>query len=208
MSVALASRALRWLAALLARTWRLEVMGTGDSSEPSPRRAPVIYAVPHGQTLAPLWHQRHRGITLLVSGHRDGRLVAAAALRWGYRIATGSSTRGGARALLAVVRALRYGRDAAFTPDGPRGPRGTVRPGVIAAAQISGAPIIPVGVHASRAWRLGSWDLMTVPRPFSRVRIVYGEPIVVANGGQSRPEGVRKLEDALQTAQRRARCGA
>ncbi|MFQ6045356.1 MAG: lysophospholipid acyltransferase family protein [Gemmatimonadales bacterium] len=204
----LAGRALRWIAALLARTWRLEVVGVVDPEDAPRRCGPVIYAVPHGQTLAPLWHRRHRGITLLVSGHRDGRLVAAAASRWGYDIASGSSTRGGTSGLLRIVRALRRGLDAAFTPDGPRGPRGTIKPGVVAAAQLSGASIVPVGVHASRAWRLGSWDLMTVPQPFARVRIIYGEPIRVASGRAHRRAGMRRLALALEFAERKARCGA
>jgi hypothetical protein len=88
----------------------------------------------------------------------------------------GSSSRGGARALLRAVRALREGRVVGFTPDGPRGPRRVIKPGVLLAAQRGGGVVVPVHAEAHPAWRLASWDTMLIPKPFAKVRIAYGAP--------------------------------
>ena len=78
------------------------------------------------------------------------------------------------------MRALAEGHDIAITPDGPRGPAGSFAPGALVAAQRSGAPIVAIGVHAPRAWRLKSWDQFVIPKPFSRVHIAYSDPAYVA----------------------------
>ena len=167
----------RSLAASLARTWRLDVIG--DDRVAALRRAgrPILFAVWHGQLLAPLWHRKREGITLLVSGHRDGRRLAGAARRWGYRIIHGSTSRGALTGLRQLVRALRDGSDAAMTPDGPRGPAHVAKAGAVVAARRSGAALVPVATAASSAWRAASWDGFLVPRPFAHVRIVYGAPV-------------------------------
>lgn len=203
MSAALRMVASR-LVAGLARTWGLEVAGDETVQRLRAAGAPLIFAVWHGHLLAPLWHRRDEGITLLVSAHRDAAYLATAARRWGYHVARGSTTRGGAAALRAVLRALAEGGDAAFTPDGPRGPAGVIKPGVVAASQHAGAAIVPVGVAASRVWRLESWDRFVVPRPYARVRIVYGEPLRVAPGPAGRREARRQLEQRLGAARERA----
>jgi hypothetical protein len=82
--------------------------------------------------------------------------------------------------LLAAVKALRAGGAAAFTPDGPRGPRRVFKPGALVAAQKARAQVVPIHAGASRRWRLRSWDRMLVPKPFARVRIVFGVPFEVA----------------------------
>jgi len=173
----LAEALARSIAAGLARTWRLEV--EGDDGVAALRRAgrPVLFAVWHGQLLAPLWHRRREGITLLVSGHRDGRRLAGAAQRWGYRIIHGSTSRGALTGLRQLVRALCEGSDAAVTPDGPRGPARVAKAGAVVAARRSGAAIVPVSATASSAWHASSWDGFMVPRPFARVRVVYGAPV-------------------------------
>jgi len=126
--------------------------------------------------------------------------------RFGHESIRGSTTSGGAMALRAAVRALRGGKDVGFTPDGPRGPRHKVQMGVIQAARMSGAPIVPVAFSASRKRVLGSWDGFIVPAPFSRGVFVYGRPIEVpqktADGGM---EAARlTVEQALSEASARA----
>ena len=207
MTRALGHRMARWMTALLAQTWRLEIIEHGQIDQPPDPETPLIYAVWHGQFLAPFWHRRRRGIALLVSTHADGRVLAQAAARWGYRVVSGSSTRGGVSGLLAIVRALRGGAEAALTPDGPRGPGGMVKPGVVAAAQLSGAAIVPVAAHASSEWRARSWDRMSIPRPFARVRIVYGAPFHVDSGTAARERATRLLERELARVEAIARCG-
>ena len=190
-------------AAALARTWRLEIEGDEHVSALRAARIPVVFAVWHGQMLAPLWDRRHEGITLLISQHRDGGYLACAGARWGYRVVRGSSTRGGVTGLRSIIRALRGGTDAAFAADGPRGPSGVAKPGAVAAARLSGAAVVPVGVAARRTWRLRSWDQMQVPALGTRVRIVYGERL--APNELRGTAGTEVLSLALDDASRRAR---
>ena len=162
---------------LLAATWRVEIRGDEHVRRLRSAGVPVVFAVWHAYLLAPLWHRRGEGITLLISEHTDGGYLASAVNRWGYRVMRGSSTRGAVRGLLGLVKTLRSGGDVALTPDGPRGPARVTKPGAVAAAARAGAAIVPVGVGASAWWQLASWDGFTIPRPLARVRIVYGQPL-------------------------------
>ena len=191
---------------ILARTWQLDVVG--EEHVRALRRAgtPVLFAVWHAQLLAPLWHRRDEGITLLVSSHRDGRQLATAAQQWGYAAAFGSSTRGGAEGLLRLVRMLRAGRDGAVTPDGPQGPARIAKPGVLWAARRAAGAIIPVGVRCTAAWRARSWDGFQIPRPFAQVRIAYGPPVCPPSDGEPHNEATGRLEAALRAAEEEARC--
>ena len=139
-----------------------------------------IFAIWHGHLLPGLWHHRHEGVTVLISEHRDGEIVARAAESLGYGLIRGSTTRGGGRALISLVRELRAGKEIAITPDGPRGPARKFAPGALVAAQRSDAFILPVAVYASSAWRLKSWDQFMIPKLFARVTIAYGVPTKVS----------------------------
>jgi lysophospholipid acyltransferase (LPLAT)-like uncharacterized protein len=198
---------LRRLAGSLARTWRLEVRGEAGIRELRAKGVPVLYAVWHGQLLAPLWHRRQQGITLLVSAHNDGGKLAEAAQAWGYHVVRGSSTHGAVAGFLALLRALKRHGIAAVTPDGPQGPAQVVKLGVVAAARHAGAAIIPVGVAARPAWRLRSWDRFLVPKPFAHVRIVYGKPVVISStGDQALHTSTSLLASHLGAAHEEAAC--
>lgn len=159
-------------------------------------RAPMIYAVWHGRVLLLPYLYGHRGSQVLASRSRDGELVARWIRRFGLEPVRGSSTRGGAEALRLLVRALRAGREVVVVADGPKGPREVLKPGVIALARLSGAPIVPVSVGAAREWRLGSWDEFRIPKPFARCVVRFGEPIHVSRTGE---EAARKdVEAALR----------
>jgi lysophospholipid acyltransferase (LPLAT)-like uncharacterized protein len=97
----------------------------------------------------------------------------------GFGAVRGSSTRGGTRGLKGLIRAARDGRDLALTPDGPKGPPGAFKPGALVAAQVTGLPVIPLGVQSSSGWRFRSWDGFLVPKPFSTVTIEYLAPRLV-----------------------------
>ncbi|MEA2062994.1 MAG: tetraacyldisaccharide 4'-kinase [Gemmatimonadota bacterium] len=140
---------------------------------------PVIYAIWHGRLLGQGYHSRNQGICVLVSRHRDGEIISRIAARLGFVSGRGSSTRGSTAGLKHMLRMIRSGRDIGFTVDGPRGPAGTVSPGVVYAASRSGCPIVPAAVGYSRCWKLGSWDSFRIPKPFCRMVAGYGEPIVV-----------------------------
>jgi lysophospholipid acyltransferase (LPLAT)-like uncharacterized protein len=189
---------------LLARSWRLEVSGEEHVQTLRRRRTPTIFAVWHANLVVPLWHRRGESITLLVSGHRDGRRLATAAAAWGYESVFGSSTRGGVQGLRELIRCLRAGRDGAVTPDGPRGPAQEVKDGVIVAARSGGAAVVPIGVGSSAGWAAESWDRFSIPAPGSRVMLVYGEPVTF--GREPRVAARRCLEKALEDAMSEAAC--
>lgn len=140
------------------------------------------------QTVVAFWHNRlvmmplaygGREMCILLSQSRDGEIAGRAVQRWGVRTVRGSASRGGARGFLALVRAFRGGADLALVPDGPRGPRGVAKPGVVHLARAVGAPVFPVSYAASRFRQLRSWDRLVVPLPFARVCFVVGAPVAV-----------------------------
>ena len=140
---------------------------------------PVVFVLWHGQLLPLVYHHQQEGVVVLVSEHTDGEYVTRVLHRYGFETARGSSTRGGTKGLRGLVRALKDGKDVAITPDGPKGPARVVKPGALVAAQLAQAPIIPVGMGSDAAWSFASWDAFQVPKPLSRLGIVYGEPIMV-----------------------------
>lgn len=157
----------------------------------------------HGQYILAFWHSRfvmmpyvYPGdrIVVMVSRHRDSRMLGRILERFGFGLAYGSSTTGGVQALRDVLRRVRDGSDVGITPDGPRGPRRRIKPGVVALARLTGLPVVPVAFSARPARRLGSWDRTLLPAPFSRGLFVYGEPRFVP----------READDAEQERLRRS----
>lgn len=170
---------------LLAMTWRVRVENDAEliAARAADRR--IIYMLWHGELLPLLWHHRGRKIAVVISEHRDGEIIAQIAERLGYTTVRGSSSRGGSRALIGLMRAIESGRDGAVTPDGPRGPAHVFAPGAAIASQRTGAPLLPVRASASRAWRLKSWDRFLVPKPFALVRVTYG-PLTAVDAASPR----------------------
>lgn len=134
-----------------------------------------------------LWHNRlllisyilkrfapHRPGAGLISASRDGDLIAPLVERFGFQVVRGSSSRLGATGMLELVGVLAAGRDVLLTPDGPRGPTYELGPGIVLLAQKSGAPIQPINLEFASCWRAKSWDRFILPRPFSRVRVIFG----------------------------------
>lgn len=186
-----------WLVRALGVTWRLRFEGAGHWSEARAGGRPLVMMCWHESLLPLVWHHRGEGITLVVSEARDGGYLADLGTALGYRLVRGSSTRGGARALLGAARELEQGHTVAFTPDGPRGPRREVKPGVAAAAQRTGALVVALHAVADRAWRFRSWDRFALPKPFARITIRYAPAFEVAPGPAGLDQGVRSAAEAL-----------
>ena len=140
------------------------------------------------------------GMTVLTSPSKDGEILARFVGAFGMGSVRGSSSRRGSRALLELVRAVRAGGDIAITPDGPRGPRYSLGPGVILLAQTTGAAILPAHASFSRCLRMKTWDGFIIPLPFSTVSVRIGERITIPeNLSEEDFERVRKnLEDILK----------
>ena len=186
----------------LASSWRIELVHEQRWRHLYDAKQPHVFLLWHEALLPLLWQHRHQGVAIVVSEARDGQYLSDLALDLGYAAVRGSSTRGGARALLGAVRQLQAGRAVAFTPDGPRGPRRELKPGVVAAAQRGGGVIVPIHAEANRAWRLHSWDRFMIPKPLARVRITYGRPFEVAEGESGLVEGLAQAAEGLQEVSR------
>lgn len=160
----------------LGATWKLRQINDAPWRALRAEGRPFIFVLWHGGMLPIAWGHRGESIAVLISSHRDGEIIARIIGELGLRAIRGSSSRGAARALLAIVRELGAGGEVAITPDGPRGPAESYAAGAVLAAQRAGVPIVAIGMAASRAWRLGSWDRFMIPKPFARVALAYGDP--------------------------------
>ncbi|MCK8827326.1 lysophospholipid acyltransferase family protein [Natroniella acetigena] len=134
----------------------------------------IIFAPWHGQLWLPSYHLRNQGYVALASQSRDGEYISRLLQKLGWDVVRGSTSRGGARSLLKLVKKLRQGNHIAITPDGPRGPIHQVKPGVVYLAQKTDSIIIPIGVSYTRKKVFGSWDRFWLPAPFSKAALVYG----------------------------------
>lgn len=166
-----------WSVRLLGATWRIRRVHGEHYDDALRSDTPAIFALWHGQLLPLLYQHRGQGVAVLISEHNDGEIIARIAERLGFRTIRGSTSRGAGRALIAMSRHLKEGGNVAITPDGPRGPARSFAAGALAAAQRAGAKVVPIGVAASRAWRLHSWDSFMIPKPFSRVTFAYGDAV-------------------------------
>lgn len=175
----------RPLVELLGATWRVEERNVEAWQRLRASGQPYLLAVWHGQLLGAVWANRFRDISALASTHGDAEIMARMMGRWGYRLVRGSSSQGGREALVQIVDGLRGGETFAFTPDGPRGPRGVPKPGVLVASMRSGAPIVGIRTEISRAWRMGSWDRFAIPKPFATLRLTYSDPWVAPDASEA-----------------------
>jgi len=139
---------------------------------------------------------------MLISEHADGELIAQAVARLGIESVRGSTTRGGAKAVVRMLREAKKGRPLGITPDGPRGPRERVQPGAIWLAKKTGLPLRSVCYATSRFWRANSWDRFYVPLPFSRGVFVFSELLDVSQMDDE--EAMAALQRLMDETQRRA----
>jgi hypothetical protein len=164
---------------------------------------PWVLCFWHGDQLPLLCFRRRRPTVALVSHSADGQMQAVALRVQGLRVERGSSSRGGARGLVAIVRRLSRGQDAAFALDGPKGPRFAVQPGARAAARLSTGVLVPMGSAAPRGVTLErAWDRFRIPLPFSRVAVRLGAPLPAS---ASDSELTRALTRASELASHDAR---
>mgnify|MGYP001558979723 CR=1 FL=1 len=117
-----------------------------------------------------------RGVAILSSDSRDGERSAATWRWFGIHAVRGTASDDGAKALVRMIRAVKEGWDFGITPDGPKGPRQQLKPGVLALARKTGAWIVPVAVAFDRAWQLSTWDALVIPQPFAGCVVRFGPP--------------------------------
>ncbi|MDX8406486.1 MAG: lysophospholipid acyltransferase family protein [Mariprofundus sp.] len=198
----LVPRLIKYVYLFLERTTRWQVVGTAFSSD-HPQR--YLYAFWHARLLMMPristcdWHGY-----MLISEHRDGGFIADAIQLLGTDTVRGSTTRGGARAMLKMLRAVRdENRHLAITPDGPKGPREVVQKGTIQLAMKSGLPVLPVCWATKRHWRINSWDRFYIPQPFTRGVFVMGDPVPVS-ATDDMNQALARVQQAMDATQHRA----
>jgi lysophospholipid acyltransferase (LPLAT)-like uncharacterized protein len=189
---------------LWARTLRLQVEDP-ENVVALVRNQPVIFAIWHNRLLMlprvfdPCFPSRQS--FGLISASRDGDLVSILIERSGYGTIRGSSSRKGVIALRQLVDALAAGSNVLITPDGPRGPVYEASQGVVFLAQKTGAPVVPIHMEYSSCWRLKSWDRFFVPRPFARLRAIFGAPLRVqpTSDADQLEAGRLRLQNAMMS---------
>ena len=169
------------LIATLGRTWRFTSEGVETYDRILAAGQRPIMAFWHGRILPATVFFRDRGIVVITSENFDGEWIARIITRFGYGQARGSSSRGGVKALIQLKRVMQQqARPTGFTLDGPRGPAERAQPGAVWLAKATGQPILPFHIEAASAWHARSWDRTQVPKPFTRVAVVVGQPFLVA----------------------------
>lgn len=195
------------MASLFVRFWsstvRLERIGLEHEDAAHATGRPVLYVAWHGSQVVPMFAFRDRGILIMTSLSRDGDIQTMSMSCLGYRTIRGSSSRGGAKALLGMVREMNRGISASLSVDGPRGPYHEAKAGGVLLAQKTRAMVLPVGVGYSNVVRLNNWDRFEIPIPFSRVVVASGAPFEIG------PEvdlasGARLIESAINAAEAEA----
>jgi lysophospholipid acyltransferase (LPLAT)-like uncharacterized protein len=208
------SRRERWLAYLLGligRLWlptlRIEVVNLQRYLAIKNNGQNVIFVMWHSKMLLLVRHARHYRCTTLVSPGRDGEIGARVAARFAVPTIRGDTRHRPARALKDLARIIRNG-DIGLFADGPAGPPCRIKPGVIALAQLSGCPIVPLGAAARWNITFNSWDRFVLPLPFSKVVITVGEAVPVGNRAEApEPDRLeklinRKINELTELAQR------
>lgn len=157
-----------------------------------------IYSFWHDRIIAGTYFFREHGIIVLSSSSFDSEYTARCIQRLGFGIVKGSSSRGGAQALVKMIRMMKSGFEMAFTIDGPRGPRYKAKSGPIILAKKTGNPLMPFVLECEDYWTLKSWDRLQIPKPFTRANLIIGEPIYVESRARDKELEAKIVE--LQTS--------
>ena len=191
---------------LLAKTWRVEIVAIENRQAAQTSAGGPIWVVWHEHVPTSLLVHRGQPVRALISRHHDGEVIARITKKLGLETVRGSSSKGGREALREMVEMKRSPFGYALTPDGPRGPRHSFAAGALKLSVAIERPLLPNGYGASRAWRAKSWDRMMIPKPFSKVVVVYGSPIQVDKSDLASTESFEAIRakciDAIQSVEK------
>lgn len=179
---------------ILCSTLKLNIRNSRCLDEFLEGKKNFVLAFWHGSMLVPWYVNRNKGFSALVSQSKDGAMLFNVLSSWNYKVIRGSSHRGGREALHALIDLAKNHSPIAITPDGPKGPYHKLKPGAVIVAKKSGVPLVLLGIGYSRPRRLKSWDRFEIPRLFSRVNLVYSDPVYI-DGNLSFEETQRIIEN-------------
>ena len=180
LSIRLADVAFYAAIRFLGATVKFEVEGMENLTSISDTCKLPIYAFWHDRIFLSTYFFRKRKIVVMTSKSFDGEYIARFIQRLGYGAIRGSSSRGGSKALVKMIKAMRNGLAMAFTVDGPRGTKYEAKAGPILLAKKTGNPILPFVVEPQKFWTAKSWDKMHIPKPFTKALVSIGKPIYVS----------------------------
>lgn len=178
--LAIVPRLASFLIWLLGRTLRFRDVCAPGTIPGDRLRGPGVYGFWHRSLLMAAYRFRHQGFVIVISQSFDGELIARTVERLGFLVVRGSSSRGGAQALIAMERLVHKRHVAAFTADGPRGPVYIAKPGLTLLAQRTTKDVGAFHLMPKRAWKLKSWDSFLIPKPFTRVTVSWPQHVQVA----------------------------
>ena len=197
----LVPRAIRLIVLFFEKTVRWQVVG--QVAEGDER---FLYGFWHARLLMMPKLFRRRGWHgyMLISEHRDGGFIADTMSLFHIPTVRGSTTRGGARAVLKMLRAVRdERRSLGITPDGPKGPREVMQMGTVQLAKKSGLPFVALCYATRRHWRVNSWDRFYIPKPFTRGVFIISEPVRVSPD-EDDDAALARLQAVMDETQQRA----
>ncbi len=171
------SSAILFAGSVLGKTWRVVLSGTTLIDPFNDRDKGIIYCFWHSHILPLTYIFRNIGVKAVVSSSKDGDRATAVAQRWRHQTIRGSSSLHGISALRQCVRELKRRQNIVLIPDGPRGPREIVKPGVAQIALLANATVFPVIALPAKTWRLNSWDRFLVPKPFTKIEVRIADPL-------------------------------
>lgn len=178
---------------LIGLTWRFKELNKTGLTPFQDKKEIYIYGFMHSQLIPTIFFYRGTKTASLASQHKDGEIAARAASMFGMRMVRGSSTRGGAGALIKLKTCIEEGWDVAITVDGPRGPVGNVNNGVLYLGKLTGKKVVPVAFYCDKKLELKSWDRMVIPLLFSKGGFMYGLPFEIpADADEARLEEIRR----------------
>lgn len=192
----------------LGLTWKVRLEDPHGYADPAKWKTPLIWAFWHNR-IAPMplvyrrWF-RHRRCVVLTSPSKDGEVLARTMAHFELGAVRGSSSRRGARAMVELARQIRSGTDVIFTPDGPRGPKYHLHPGLVQLAALTGTPVVPIVVEISRFHAFRSWDAFRLPWPGATATARMLEAITVPPGLDE--TGFTEMRELIESRLRDASC--
>ena len=194
--IRIADMAFYLLVRLIGSTVRFKIEGWPNFEAIAAAGKIPIYSFWHDRIFIGTYFWRKRKIVVMTSQSKDGEYIARFIQRLGYGAIRGSSTRGGSRALVDMIRTMRSGTPMGFALDGPKGPRYQAKPGAVILAKKTGNPLMPFVFESKRYWKTKSWDKLQIPRPFTQVLLTIDRPIYVP--ADATDEDVNAKLDELQ----------
>ncbi len=164
---------------VLIKTLRIKIINGGTIAKLAGEKKNFVLAFWHGSMMIAWYLHRNENVAALVSQSKDGEVLAKTLEKWNYKVVRGSSSIGGNEALFVMVDFLRENYSLGITPDGPRGPIYKMKAGAVVSAKKTNVPLFLVGIGIKKKFVLKSWDHFEIPKPFSKVVVLYSDPVLI-----------------------------